>query len=124
MKKLLLLIFMAVGFSQMVLCEEPVVLPSQVPLTCSYSDDATYKKGIKRAPVKCPIAYLEGNNISFPAFASDCTFEVVDASTEEKVFCQYISASETSCQLPAGLSGEYIIRFVFGQYELEGYIAL
>ncbi|GEM_PF-2546644 len=36
MKKLLLLILMSVGFSQMALCEELAIMPIQVPLTCSY----------------------------------------------------------------------------------------
>lgn len=124
MKKLLLLILMSVGFSQMALCEELAIMPIQVPLTCSYDDDVTYKKGIKRVPAKYPIAYLEGNSISFSAFASDCIFEVMDAATGEVICCQYVSASETTCLLPADMKGEYIVRFVFEQYALEGYITL
>ena len=115
---------MSVGFSQMALCEELVTMPIQVPLTCSYDNVTSCKGGVKRIPAKCPIAYLEGNNISFPAFLSDCTFEVVDAATEEVVSSLYVSASETSCLLPANLKGEYIIRFVFEQYALEGYMKL
>lgn len=92
----------------------------RIDLTCSYDDITRYTGDIKRAPARKPTAYLEGNTISFPAFASDCTFEVVDAATEEVVFSRYVSASETSCQLLAELIGEYIIRFVFEQYVLEG----
>lgn len=108
----------------MSLCEEPVMLPTQVPLTCSYRDAATYKHGIKRAPARRMNAYINGRIVSFPAFASDCTFEMVDAATEEIVHSLYVSASETSCELPIGLAGEYIIRFVFEQYVLEGYVEL
>lgn len=124
MKKLLLLIFMSVWFSQITLCDEPAISSGLIPLTCSYNNPTAIKGNIKRSPAKRPVAYLSGETVSFPAFACDCTFELVDAVTDEVIYSLYVLASETSCPLPSGMKGEYILRFTFEQYTLEGYVEL
>ncbi|MCM1078651.1 MAG: DUF3244 domain-containing protein [Clostridium sp.] len=96
----------------------------RIELHCSWIPPYSSQYPIRRSPAKRPVAYLSGETVSFPAFTGGCTLELVDASTEEVVYSQHIPASETSCTLPSDMKGEYILRFTFEQYTLEGYVEL
>ena len=68
---------------------------------------------IMRAPAKVPDVYLKDYLVTFDAFGSACTLEVMDTETNEVIYNQVIPTGVTSCLLPSTLKGRYLIRFVF-----------
>lgn len=79
---------------------------------------------IMRAPAKVPDVYLKDYLVTFDAFGSACTLELVDTETNETVYNQVIPAGGTSCLFPSTLKGRYLIRFVFESVVYWGYIDL
>lgn len=71
------------------------------------------KNPIMRAPAKLPEVYLKDYLVTFDAFGSACTLEVMDTETNEVIYNQVILTGVTSCLLPSTLKGRYLIRFVF-----------
>lgn len=79
---------------------------------------------IMRMPAKLPDVYLRDYLVTFDAFGSACTLEVVDTETDETLYNQVIPAGGTSCLLPSTMKGRYLIRFVFESVVYWGYIDL
>ena len=67
-----------------------------------------------RTPAEVPDVYLKDYFVTFDAFSSACTLELVDTETNETVYNQVI---------PAG-KGRYLMRFVFENVVYWGYIDL
>lgn len=82
------------------------------------------KDHVMRSPVKVPDVYLMDNLVTFDAFGSACTLEVMDSETNEVIYNQVIPTGVTSCLLPSTLKGRYLIRFVFESVIYWGYIDL
>lgn len=82
------------------------------------------KDHIMRMPAKLPEVYLKDYLVTFDAFGSACTLEVVDTETNETIYNQVIPAGSASCLLPSTLKGRYLIRFVFESVVYWGYIDL
>ena len=77
-----------------------------------------------RTPAEVPDVYLKDYFVTFDAFSSACTLELVDTETNETVYNQVIPAGSTSCLLPSTLKGRYLMRFVFENVVYWGYILI
>lgn len=77
-----------------------------------------------RTPAEVPDVYLKDYFVTFDAFSSACTLELVDTETNETVYNQVIPAGSTSCLLLSTLKGRYLMRFVFENVVYWGYIDL
>ena len=95
-----------------------------IDIYVSFREPYPAKDHIMRAPAKVPEVYLKDNLVTFDAFGSACTLELVDTETNETVYNQVIPAGGTSCPLPSTLKGRYLIRFVFESVVYWGYIDL
>ena len=84
-----------------------------IDIYVSFTGPHSAKDHIMRTPV-----------VTFDAFSSACTLELVDTETNETVYNQVIPAGSTSCLLPSTLKGRYLMRFVFENVVYWGYIDL
>lgn len=79
---------------------------------------------IMRAPAKVPDVFIKDYLVTFNAFSSACTLELVDTETNKTIYTQVIPAGDTSCLLPSTLHGRYLIKFVFESVVYWGYVDL
>lgn len=79
---------------------------------------------IMRAPAKVPDVFIKDYLVTFNAFSSACTLELVDTETNKTIYTQVIPAGDTSCLLPSTLHGRYFIKFVFESVVYWGYVDL
>ena len=95
-----------------------------IEIYASFTKPHSAKGHIMRSPAKVPDVYLKDYLVTFDAFSSACTLELVDTETNETVYNQVIPAGGTSCLLPSTLKGRYLMRFVFENVVYWGYIDL
>ena len=95
-----------------------------IDIYVSFTGPHSAKDHIMRTPAEVPDVYLKDYFVTFDAFRSACTLELVDTETNETVYNQVIPAGSTSCLLPSTLKGRYLMRFVFENVVYWGYIDL
>ena len=101
-------------------------VPDGMPIEiyASFVEPYPAKGPIMRVPANVPEVYLKDDLVTFDAFGSACTLELVDTETNETIYTQVIPAGDTSCLFPSTLQGRYLIRFVFESVVYWGYIDL
>ena len=95
-----------------------------IDIYVSFTGPHSAKDHIMRTPAEVPDVYLKDYFVTFDAFSSACTLELVDTETNETVYNQVIPAGSTSCLLPSTLKGRYLMRFVFENVVYWGYILI
>lgn len=117
------LLLMLLLFSQSV-CVNAASASTPIDIYISFREPRPTEGHIMRAPAKVPEVYLKDDLVTFDAFGSVCTLELVDTETNATVYNQVIPTGGTSCLLPSALKGRYLIRFVFESVVYWGYIDL
>ena len=91
-------------------------------------EDPYENNGINRpkAPMHAPEVYLEDHTLSF-SYNNGYTLELVETSEdgdEVTVYTTSIPEGVMTWQLPATLSGDYTLRFIYGNWAFVGEIEL
>lgn len=120
MKKLLLVLFMAVSLPTCVSVNAQEVI---IPLSCEIIDPSPAGNKPSRGPIASPTVYLEDNTLSFAADHPEYVLYIKDED-EEVVYSTIVTSAETIVTLPTYLTGSYKIELVMGNWCFWGYITL
>lgn len=88
------------------------------------SDDSNTTR--PKAPMRAPEVYIEDHTLTF-SYNNGFTLELVDPTMGDEgtvVYSTVIPEEITTWQLPATLSGDYILRLVYGNWAFVGEIEL
>ena len=91
-----------------------------------YIDPAQIGGHKPKAPMHAPTVYLEDHTLSF-SYNNGYTLELVDPTMGDEgtvVYSTVIPEEITTWQLPATLSGDYILRLVYGNWAFVGEIEM
>lgn len=91
-----------------------------------YEDPMPTTPNKPKAPMHAPEVYLEDHTLSF-SYNNGYTLELIDASMGDEgtvVYTAVIPEDVLTWQLPADITGDYIIRLIHGNWTFVGDIEL
>lgn len=98
-----------------------------IPLNVNYFDPKPAEPPVPKSPIKIPLVYQDGNELTFGTPCTGCTLQLLD-STGEVVYETTVASGSTIVNLPSasllGGSGTYELRLIFGDYYFYGDITL
>ncbi len=120
MKKLLFLLFMALGLPY---CLSVSAQGTIIPLTSEKVIRNTGSQDPARGELDTPLVYLDAHTLTFSPTHPEYILYIKDEN-ETVVYSTVVSESETTAVLPAALSGSYEIVLVMGNWMFTGWIDL
>lgn len=120
MKKLLLVLFMAVSLP---MCLNVNAQGVVIPLSYEIIDPTPLGEKPSRSPIAPPTVYLEDNTLSFVPDHPEYVLYIKDED-EEVAYSTIVTSAETIVTLPTYLAGSYKIELVMGNWCFWGYITL
>ena len=118
MKKLLLVLFMAVSLPTCVSVNAQEV---NIPLSCEIIDPSPAGNKPSRGPIAIPSVTLDGYTLYINSSHPDCTVQLVDG--DDVVFEVFVPANVTPVQLP-NITGNYRLNLLWDNWCFWGYITL
>ena len=120
MKKLLLILFMAVSLPTCLSVNAQGVI---VPLICEIYDQSSITDKPARGPVAIPSVSIDSYTLYINSSHPDCTVQLVDED-DEVVYEVFVAENVSTVQLPTVYSGEYRLNILWGNWCFWGYINL
>lgn len=125
-KILFIIIFITLLFSCVSMAQEPYFIPEsslRIEFVCEHINNNAGQVGRPRTPIQPPTVYLCDHTLYICGDYGNFTLQVL-TDDETAVYSTYVPSGTTEVQLPATLSGVYVLQLFNGDYVFTGEIAL
>ncbi len=126
MKRINLLLFISLLFSSVSMAQEPYSIPEsslRIEFVCEHINNNAGQVGRPRTPIQPPTVYLCDHTLYICGDYGDFSLQVL-TDDETAVYSAYVTSGTTEVQLPATLSGDYVLQLECGNFLFTGEIAL
>jgi len=126
MKKILLIATILFACSVCNYAEQPITESnlSKVGFTVTILQPTKGTPGPHRSPILLPDIYFGDGSLFFYTSCDGDLLELINKETDEVAYSVYIPVGTEKLRLPAGLSGEYALNIIRGNYCFSSYLEL
>ena len=126
MKRFFVLFFASLLLSSVSMAQEPYSMPEssvKIEFICEHINNNAGQVNRPRTPIQPPTVYLGDHTLYICGDYGDFSLQVL-TDDETAVYSTYVPSGTTEVQLPATLSGVYVLQLFNGDYVFTGEIAL
>lgn len=126
MKSFFVLFFASLLLSSVSMAQEPYSIPEsslRIEFVCEHINNNAGQVGRPRTPIQPPTVYLCDHTLYICGDYGNFSLQIL-TDDETAVYSTYVPSGTTEVQLPATLSGDYLLQLECGDYLFTGEIEL